>query len=64
MPVSSLARIFGPIIVGHSCPDPDVQLTLKETRKQHSVSVFSRMKPFNANRCDFLDHGKAAAHSE
>uniref|UniRef100_A0A0P6CLF9 Rac GTPase-activating protein n=1 Tax=Daphnia magna TaxID=35525 RepID=A0A0P6CLF9_9CRUS len=34
MLTSSLARVFGPIIIGHSRPNPDVELTLKETKKQ------------------------------
>ena len=34
---SSLARVFGPIIIGHSRPNPDVELTLKETKKQAGV---------------------------
>lgn len=37
MLTSSLARVFGPIIIGHSRPNPDVELTLKETKKQACV---------------------------
>lgn len=39
MLASSLARVFGPIIIGHSRPNPDVELTLKETKKQACVSL-------------------------
>lgn len=38
---ASLAKVFGPTIVGHSCPDPDPKLALKQLRKQHAVSKFS-----------------------
>ncbi|XP_046462589.1 rac GTPase-activating protein 1-like isoform X1 [Daphnia pulex] len=38
MLASSLARVFGPIIIGHSRPNPDVELTLKETKKQACIT--------------------------
>lgn len=38
MPISNLARIFGPVIIGNSCRDPDPESCLKETKKQHFVS--------------------------
>nr|CAG4634954.1 EOG090X0ACU [Alona affinis] len=37
MPVSNLARMFGPNIVGYSCPDPDPELALRQLKKQHST---------------------------
>ena len=38
MPVSNLARIFGPTIIGYSCPEPDPEMALKMLKKQHSVN--------------------------
>jgi len=35
MPVSNLAKIFGPTIIGYSCPEPDPELALKQLKKQH-----------------------------
>ena len=40
MPVSNLAKIFGPTIIGYSCPEPDPELALKQLKKQHFVSDF------------------------
>lgn len=40
MPVSNLARIFGPTIIGYSCPEPDPEMALKQLKKQHSVGEF------------------------
>jgi len=37
MPISNLAKVFGPTIVGYSGPDIDAQTMLKETRKQQNV---------------------------
>ena len=49
MLTSSLARVFGPIIIGHSRPNPDVELTLKETKKQACVII-----TFIDHYCDLL----------
>lgn len=38
MPVSSLAKIFGPTIVGYSSMDPEPLTMLNETKKQAAVS--------------------------
>lgn len=40
MPISNLAKIFGPTIVGYSCADPDHHAILSETLVQKDVSVF------------------------
>lgn len=40
MPVTNLARIFGPTIVGYSCPEPDPEMALKQLKKQHLVSYY------------------------
>nr|XP_054767647.1 rac GTPase-activating protein 1-like isoform X2 [Lytechinus pictus] len=37
MPVSNLAKVFGPTIIGHGCPDPDPMLMLSDTRIQPLV---------------------------
>lgn len=34
---SSLARVFGPIIIRHSRPDRELEFSLKEVKKQHLV---------------------------
>lgn len=44
MPVSNLAKVFGPTIVGYSSADPDQHAIFTETIIQASVSV----KPFFA----------------
>jgi len=38
MTKSSLARVFGPIIIRHSRPDRELEFSLKEVKKQHLVS--------------------------
>lgn len=68
MPVSNLARMFGPTIVGYSCPEPDPESALRQLKKQHSVRKYFVTKRipllskvlllFNA------DHGKVDAHPE
>ncbi|XP_046462903.1 rac GTPase-activating protein 1-like [Daphnia pulex] len=35
MPITNLARIFGPTIIGYSCPDPLPEMALKQLKKQH-----------------------------
>jgi Rac GTPase-activating protein 1 len=41
MPITNLAKIFGPTIIGYSCPDPLPEMALKQLKKQHLVkSVF------------------------
>lgn len=47
MPVPNLARIFGPVIVGHSCPDPDPESCLRETKKQQFVTLLIFMRYLN-----------------
>lgn len=39
MPIPSLAKVFGPTIVGHSSPNPDPATIWKETNLQPKVSV-------------------------
>ncbi len=41
MPITNLARIFGPTIIGYSCPDPLPEMALKQLKKQHLVKSFS-----------------------
>lgn len=38
MPISNLAKIFGPTIIGYNTPDPEPEVALKMLKKQHSVS--------------------------
>ena len=37
MPIPSLAKVFGPTIVGHSSPNPDPATIWKETNLQPKV---------------------------
>ncbi|XP_076465331.1 rac GTPase-activating protein 1-like [Babylonia areolata] len=37
MPVGNLAKVFGPTIVGYSCPEPEPMQMINETRKQAMV---------------------------
>lgn len=37
MPLTNFAKIFGPTIVGYSCPEPDQQMMFAETQIQFSV---------------------------
>ena len=38
MPISNLAKIFGPTLVGYSCQEPTATSMLSETRTQATVS--------------------------
>ena len=38
MPISNLAKIFGPTIIGYNTPDHEPEVALKMLKKQHSVS--------------------------
>lgn len=35
MPTSNIAKIFGPTIIGNSCPEPDPETALKQLKKQY-----------------------------
>ncbi|CAL1531747.1 unnamed protein product [Lymnaea stagnalis] len=37
MPASNLAKVFGPTIVGYSCPEPEPMQIMTETQKQNQV---------------------------
>ncbi|KAL8598326.1 hypothetical protein ACOMHN_047647 [Nucella lapillus] len=37
MPVTNLAKVFGPTVVGYSCPEPEPMQMINETRKQAMV---------------------------
>ncbi|XP_059177486.1 rac GTPase-activating protein 1-like [Physella acuta] len=37
MPASNLAKVFGPTVVGYSCPEPEPMQIMSETRKQNQV---------------------------
>jgi len=37
MPTSNLAKVFGPTVVGYSCPDPEPMQIMGETQKQNKV---------------------------
>jgi len=37
MPVSNLSKVFGPTVVGYSCPDPEPMMIMSETQKQNKV---------------------------
>lgn len=39
MPISSLAKIFGPTVIGYSVPDPAELNVLKETKDQCKVCM-------------------------
>lgn len=38
MPANNLARVFGPTLVGHSCPEPEPMQLINETKYQAMVS--------------------------
>ncbi|VDP95064.1 unnamed protein product [Echinostoma caproni] len=37
MSEDNLAKVFGPIVVGYSCPEPQLMQTVNETRTQKAV---------------------------
>lgn len=37
MPIGNLAKVFGPTVVGYSCPDPEPMKIMSETHKQNKV---------------------------
>lgn len=37
MPISNLAKVFGPTVVGYSCEDPNPSNLINETRQQVQV---------------------------
>lgn len=39
MPISSLAKIFGPTVIGYSVPDPAELNVLRETKDQCKVCM-------------------------
>lgn len=41
MPISNIAKVFGPTIVGYSSVDPDQYAIYTETMIQASVSIYS-----------------------
>jgi Rac GTPase-activating protein 1 len=43
MPLTNFAKIFGPTIVGYSCPEPDQHMMFAETQIQYSV-MFELLK--------------------
>lgn len=40
MPLSNLAKVFGPTIVGYSSPEPDQHTIYTETVIQANVNIF------------------------
>lgn len=40
MPISNLAKVFGPTLVGYSCQEPSVMSMLSETKNQAAVNKF------------------------
>lgn len=42
MPISNLAKVFGPTVVGYSKQEPDNMAILGETYVQQNVSIFKR----------------------
>lgn len=39
MPLSNLAKVFGPTIIGYSVPDPEPLQMINETKYQSMVSI-------------------------
>nr|KAG5697306.1 hypothetical protein BaRGS_004972 [Batillaria attramentaria] len=37
MPITNLAKVFGPTVIGYSCPEPEPMQMINETRKQAMV---------------------------
>ena len=40
MPISNLAKVFGPTVIGYSQADPDYTTILSETYIQQNVNIF------------------------
>lgn len=74
MPVTNLAKIFGPTIIGYSCPEPDPESALKQLKKQHSVSPWLILMTITIYQISHLivycfsfhypDHGKTAVDTK
>ena len=39
MPAGNLAKVFGPTVVGYSCPEPAPMQIMTETRRQNQVQT-------------------------
>lgn len=62
MPVINLAKVFGPTIIGYSCPEPEPEAALRQLKKQHSVSA--RQEVASQKHAHFsraLDNGEVVA---
>ncbi|KAK7873042.1 hypothetical protein R5R35_000336 [Gryllus longicercus] len=51
MPASNLSKIFGPTIVGYSCPNPEPQQMMKETMQQVEVMSLLMKTPSSYWAC-------------
>lgn len=61
MPLTNFAKIFGPTIVGYSCPDPDKNMMFAETQVQFSVMLALLTIPTEYwKRYIILDHATKA----
>lgn len=40
----NLAKVFGPTLVGYSCPEPQVMQAISETKPQQDVGLFNNRK--------------------
>ncbi|KAK7111103.1 rac GTPase-activating protein 1-like isoform X2 [Littorina saxatilis] len=54
MPIGNLAKVFGPTLIGYSCPEPEPMQMISETRKQ--AMVMENLLQLETDFwCDILD---------
>jgi len=46
MPAASLAKVFGPTIVGHGCANPEPSVMWQDTQKQPKVGEYLSIAAF------------------
>ena len=56
MPIPSLAKVFGPTIVGHSSPNPDPATIWKETNLQPKVFILLYIGIFKEENFCICNH--------
>jgi hypothetical protein len=56
MPVSNLARVFGPTIVGYSTADPEPLAMLNETKQQARVRTKSNIDSTALTYCSEVQY--------
>lgn len=54
MPAASLAKVFGPTIVGHGCANPEPSVMWQDTQKQPKVGEYLSIAAFTAMKAWML----------